>query len=265
MEALQFARLDSPVHRLMPPTKLLFVFLYWLTALITFNISVLIFLCLLSLSIYPLAHLPLRILKPILTIMSGVFLIFLVANGFMYYQGETPIFYFFKWPFTVEGLIFGISVCLKIISVILMIPLLTMTTTLPKFMAGLAKLKLPYKFIFTFGVAMRLVPLVMSTYFDILAAQRLRGHDLSEMNYFKRLVKGYVPLFVPLVLTLLRRTSDMDIAIESRGFGAPVQRTYLEDITPRPLDFVAIGLGLSVFGGIVYYLMTYGGLTMITK
>ncbi len=249
----------------MPATKLLFVLLYWLTALITFDIPLLVGLCLLSLALYPVARLPYRILRVIMTIMAGVFSIFLIANGFMYYKGETPLFYLFKWPFTLEGLIFGFSVCLKILSVILMIPLLTMTTTLPKLMAGLAKLRLPYKFIFTFGVAMRLVPLITSTYFDILAAQRLRGHDLSEMNYFKRLLKGYVPLFVPLVLTLLRRTSDMDIAIESRGFGAPVERTYLEEISLKRLDVITILLGLALFVGIFIYLLQTRGVTIITQ
>ena len=119
----------------------------------------------------------------------------------------------------------------------------------------MAAIRLPYKFIFTFGVAMRLVPLVTSTYFDIMASQRLRGHDLSQMNYFKRLIKGYVPLFIPLVLTMLRRTADMDVAIESRGFGAPVVRTYLAEIRPTRADLFALGLAIVAFGGIIAYLL----------
>lgn len=254
MEALRLAQLDTPVHRLSPLTKLLIMLLYWGTALFTFNIPVLITLIILALILYPLSHIPLRTVKTILTIMSAIFVIFIVINGFMFYGGKTPLFYFFKWPFTIEGMIFGFAVCLKILSVVLMIPLLTSTTTLPKLMAGLATIHLPYKFIFTFGVAMRLVPLVTSTYFDIMASQRLRGHDISEMNYFKRLVKGYVPLFIPLVLTMLRRTADMDVAIESRGFGAPVTRTYLEEVRPKRSDVIALGLAGIAFASIFVYL-----------
>jgi energy-coupling factor transport system permease protein len=257
MEALRLAQLDTFIHRLNPLTKLFIMLMYWGTALFTFNIPVLLVMIALALVLYPISHIPLRILRIILTIMAAIFVIFIVINGFMYYGGKTPIFYFFKWPFTVEGMFFGFAVCLKILSVVMMIPLLTSTTTLPKLMAGLAAIRLPYKFIFTFGVAMRLVPLVTSTYFDIMASQRLRGHDLSEMNYFKRLIKGYVPLFIPLVLTLLRRTADMDVAIESRGFGAPVKRTYLQDIRPTRADAVALVLSLAVFGGIFYYLFTH--------
>jgi len=254
MDALRLSQLDSPVHRLNPLTKLFIMLLYWGTALFTFNIPVLLTLILLTLPLYPISRIPLRVLRVILSIMVGIFILFIIINGFMFYGGKTPLFFFFIWPFTLEGLVFGFAVCLKILSVVMMIPLLTMTTTLPKLMAGLAALKLPYKFIFTFGVAMRLVPLVTSTYFDIMASQRLRGHDLGEMNYFKRLVKGYVPLFIPLVLTMLRRTADMDIAIESRGFGAPEKRTYLEEMRPSRADIAALALALVVFGGIFTYL-----------
>lgn len=256
MEALRLAQLNTVVHRLNPLTKLFIMLVYWGTALFTFNIPVLLVMILLALVLYPISHIPLRTIRIILTIMAGIFVIFIVINGFMFYGGKTPLFYFFKWPFTLEGMLFGFAVCLKILAVVMMIPLLTSTTTLPKLMAGLAAIRLPYKFIFTFGVAMRLVPLVTTTYFDIMASQRLRGHDISEMNYFKRLIKGYVPLFIPLVLTLLRRTADMDVAIESRGFGAPVKRTYLEEIRPTRADWIALILSILIFTGIIFYLVT---------
>jgi energy-coupling factor transport system permease protein len=257
MEALRLAQLDTVVHRLNPLTKLFIMLIYWATALFTFNIPVLFFMSAMALLLYPIAHIPLRILRGILVVMAPIFVIFIVINGFMFYGGKTPLFYFLGFPFTLEGMMFGFAVDLKILTVILMIPLLTSTTTLPKLMAGLAAIRLPYKFIFTFGVAMRLVPLVTSTYFDIMASQRLRGHDIAQMNYFKRLIKGYVPLFIPLVLTLLRRTADMDMAIESRGFGAPVKRTYLEEIRPTRADFMALALSMVVFSGIFYYLYTH--------
>jgi len=256
MESLRLAQLNSVVHRLSPLTKLFIMLLYWGTALFTFNIPVLLVMTALALVLYPISHIPLRTLRIILTIMAAIFVIFIVINGFMFYGGKTPLFYFFKWPFTLEGMFFGFAVCLKILAVVMLIPLITSTTTLPKLMAGLAVIRLPYKFIFTFGVAMRLVPLVTSTYFDIMASQRLRGHDISEMNYFKRLIKGYVPLFIPLVLTLLRRTADMDVAIESRGFGAPVKRTYLQDVRPTRSDVFALVLSLVIFAGIIYYFLT---------
>jgi energy-coupling factor transport system permease protein len=271
MDALRLSRLKSPIHTLNPLVKLLVVVLYWLVALITLNPLVTGSFIILAVCCYPLSRLSLSTVRILLMILIPIFIIFIIFNGFLYdiggaaaygsRSGGTVLFTLWKWPFTLGGLWFGVRVDLKILSIVLMIPLFTMTTSLPKFMAALAKLKLPYKFIFTLGIAMRLVPLIISTYQDILAAQRLRGYDLSEMNYFKRIVKGYVPLFIPLVLTMLRRTSDMDIAIESRGFGAPVQRTYLQDITPTGRDWVIL-TGVILFFGLVFtYIFFWGGLS----
>ncbi len=184
MEALKLSRLSSPIHRLNPLVKLFTVALYWIIGLITLNPLVHGLLAIVSICIYPLAHLSIKTVRILLLILAPIFLIFIFMNGFLYDVGgsqiyglggshKTVLFQFFKWPFSLEGVIFGASVDLKILSIVLMIPLLTMTTTLPKFMAALAKLRLPYKFIFTFGVAMRLVPLVTSTYFDILASPAL--------------------------------------------------------------------------------------------
>jgi len=263
MLALRIAQLDSPINRLNPLTKLILVLIYWGTALLTFDIRVLAFLCLISICIYPFSRIPFfRVMKRPLFVMFIIFMIFITVNGFMFYGGETPLFYLHKWPFYLEGLLFGIAVSMKVLSVLLVIPLLTMTTPLPKFMAALSKLKLPYKFVFALGMAMRLVPLATATYFDILAAQRLRGHDLSSMNYIKRLVSGYVPLFIPLVLTMMRRASDMDIAIESRGFGAPVQRTNVEDLSFRRNDYMAIALALIMIIVVAYYLVRIGGMRL---
>lgn len=260
MLALRIAQLDSPIHRLNPLTKIILMIAYWATAMMTFDILTLAILSVISLCIYPFSKIPFfRVMKRPLIVMSIISIIFITINGFMFYGGETHLFYLYKWPFTLEGVLFGVAVSTKVLSVILVIPLLTMTTPLPKFMAALSKLKLPYKFVFTLGMAMRLVPLTTSTYFDILSAQRLRGHDHSEMNYVKRLFQGYVPLFVPLVLAMMRRSSDMDVAIESRGFGAPVQRTNVEDLSLRTIDYIAFVLAIIVMGAIIYYLKVIGG------
>jgi len=277
MDALRLSRLKSPIHTLNPLVKLLVVVLYWLVALITLNPLVIGSFIILAICCYPLARLSLSTVRILLMILIPIFIVFMIFNGFLYnIAGTSPggegsagasraavtvLFTFWKWPFTLEGLWFGIRVDLKILSIVLMIPLFTMTTSLPKFMAVLAKLKLPYKFIFTLGIAMRLVPLIISTYQDILAAQRLRGYDIGEMNIITRLIKGYVPLFIPLVLTMLRRTSDMDIAIESRGFGAPVQRTYLQDITPTGKDWIVLSGVILFFGLVFIYIFFWGGMT----
>ena len=120
----------------------------------------------------------------------------------------------------------GIAIGLKILTVVTVIPVLTATTPMPVFMVDLAKTRKPCKGIITLRMAFRLVPLVYTSYKDIIEEQQLRGHDLKSMPFFKKLAKGYIPLLVPLIVTLLRRSGDLDIAIELCGFGGQEERIY---------------------------------------
>ena len=140
---------------------------------------------------------------------------------------------------------------LKILAVVTIIPILTQTTPMPLFMAALSKARLPYKIVFTLGLAFRLIPLVTLSYKDIMETQALRGHDFDKMNIIQKILKGYIPLFIPLILTLLRRSADLDIAIESRGFGAQVERSYLYDIGMKSRDWIFLSLFFIIFAGVL--------------
>jgi energy-coupling factor transport system permease protein len=246
----------------MPITKLVAVLLFWLTALLTFDLYALGSMIFVALVLWVIARVSLRSLKPVLILTSLIFLIFVTLNGFTFYGGKTALFYVFGRPFWREGVLFGVSICLKIFAVVTIVPMLTLTTPMPMLLAALAKLRLPYKVIFTLGMAFRLTPLVSQTYRDITEAQKLRGHDLKRMNIIKRLTKGYLPLFIPLVLTLLRRSGDLDIAIESRGFGAPVERSYLVDVRMTWRDWLFLAVFLVAFAGVAYLAFFGGGVRM---
>jgi energy-coupling factor transport system permease protein len=197
---------ESFIHRLMPITKLIAVILFWLTALISVNIAAMILMIIVALMLWVIARIPLKPMKPVFISTGFILIIFSLLNGFFNsFQGKTALFYVFGFPFWKEGLLFGIAIWLKLLSVVTIFPVLTLTTPLPLLLASLAKLKLPYKVVFSFGMAFRLTPLVGQSYKDISESQILRGHDLNKMNYIKRLYKGYLPLFIPLMMTLLRR------------------------------------------------------------
>ena len=319
---------ESFIHRLSPLTKLFAVVLFWATALVTFDPTLLALMICVSLIIWVFAKMNLRNLRPLLMLAFMVGVVMITFNGFAFWNGKTALFVvpILGWEFWYEGMIFGLSIVLKIFAVVTIVPLLTQTTPMPHFMAGLSTLKLPYKVVFTLGMAFRLVPLIGMSYKDITESQTLRGHDVKTMKLSKenerirkwvsraglllaalgvilflgsrqlqwdvsptgfiitavvgvvvyllsmvaailpRLTKGYIPLFIPLILTLLRRSSDLDIAIESRGFGAPVKRSSLVDIGMTWRDYVFLVFFMGAFVGIIYLVVFGGGLrqAMIT-
>ncbi len=251
--SLAHARLTSPIHRLHPVTKLLVVLVFWFISLGSFNPLVLIAIILAALALQRVARIPARTFGLLCLTLLPIFLILTLINGFTFYNGQTAIFRVAGAAFTVEGVLFGVTISLKILSVVAFIPIVTFTTPMPRLMAALALLRLPYKFVFTFGIAMRFTPLVAQTFRDIVAAQRLRAYDLEAMAWPRRVVRGYLPIFLPLILTLLRRSADLDIAIESRAFGAPVKRTYLQALTFGRLDALFMALAAAALVGIILF------------
>lgn len=250
---------ESFIHRLSPLSKLAAVLLFWATALLSFDMLSLGVMILVAVIAWFVAKLPLSSFKPILIVTGIILLIMVTLNGFLYYGGEEVLFRVFGAAFYKEGLLFGIVIGLKILTVVTVFPVLTATTPMPVFMAGLAKIRMPYKVIFTMGMAFRLVPLVNTSYKDITEAQQLRGHDLKDMPFFQKLAKGYIPLFVPLIVTLLRRAGDLDIAIESRGFGGQDERTYYSQVDMTWRDWIFLAAFLVTFGFVLYLLFFGGG------
>lgn len=263
MFATQVKGTESFVHRLNPITKLIAVVLFWITALFSTNPIPLLLMIGISLLLWVIAKMPLKPLQPVFISLAFVLLLFTILNGFLYYRGETVLFRVFGAPYYLEGAMFGLSIWLKIVAIVAIFPVLTLTTPLQQLLAALAKLKVPYKANFSLGIAFRLTPLVSRTYKDIIEAQLLRGHDISRMNFFAKLYKGYLPVFIPLVMTLLRRSADLDVAIESRGFGMPKKRTYLAEVKFTKLDFIFLAVFLVAFAFVVYLIIKGGDLSMI--
>ncbi len=248
MSVLQFVNRRTLVHQLSPLTKLFVVACLWTVSLISVDLVVLSIVIAGCLLVWVLARIPLGGFKLVLSVVAGLGVLFVLFNGFFYFRGVTPLFHLFKWTFTLEGMLLGIAVTAKIASVVTAVPILTMTTPISRLMAALDAIKVPYKFNFAFGMAMRFVPLVQETFENIRDAQRLRAHDVDAMNLVDKIRKGYVPLIVPLFLSLLRKSQDMDVAIESRAFGAPVKRSNMQDISLHRWDWVFI-VGVVVFCG----------------
>lgn len=242
MNALVYINLDTPIHRLNPLTKIFIVGCLWIASFSSSNLIVMTSVVLFCVLLWVIARIPLSGLKVLIGVVAFVGFLMIVIQGFFYLGAETVLFTVFGKPFMAEGAIYGFTMAVKLLSVACAIPILTMTTPVSPLMAALASLKLPYKIIFVFGTAMRLTPLVQETYETIHDAQRLRGHNIKQMNIFEKITKGYLPLFIPLLLSLLRKTSDMDVAIESRAFGAPVQRTYLDDVRFKGFDYLAMAI-----------------------
>jgi energy-coupling factor transport system permease protein len=122
--------------------------------------------------------------------------------------------------------------------------LFAMTTD--PFDTGLSLYKngLPYKIAYMFAFALRFFPLIQEELFVIRSALQARAYAMMTTSNPITVVKGMATAVVPLGVGALRRSQDIALAMERRGFSFPTQlgtkRVIFRDIRLRFWDYVII-------------------------
>lgn len=254
MSIVEYVPGNSIFHRMSAVTKLIFVVAFFIVIMVFFKTTSLLILLAVMVILWRTSKLPMKFLKLLMVLVVSTGVAFLIIQGFLYDPpGGTyttiftvplpPIILGGKniWDLTLEGVLFGVAMTIKMMAVIFVFPMVIITTAITDFVAGLTKLRVPYKFSFTLAIALRMVPQVNSSFEIIQDAQKVRGIDLEKLSLLKRL-RVYVSLLVPLILALLRSSDTMDIALESRGFGHTTKPTSIDDTSLRTIDYVTLAV-----------------------
>ena len=165
---------------------------------------------------------------------------------------------------TVEGLLYGLTVIFRTVTLVLVIPLVIFTTELDELIVGLVRIRVPYKVAFVLASTLRFVPLFLGEIQGIVEAQRLRGLEVERMSLMQRL-RIYSRIAVPLILGALVRSQQIEVVLASRAFSGSPERTYLHEVSMRPADrAVLAGAGALAVGAVLARLFLglgrFGGL-----
>ena len=246
---VQYIPGESAFHRLDPRSKIIFMLLVtgvifivqnlWVAGAILFTLILLWFL----------AGLPLSILKGLGQATAGI-MAFLVVVQALLYPGETvlvrPIIPSLvpliggAGRITLEGILFALLLSLRLMAMVILLPLVTITTPMHLFLLGLVRMGLPYRLAYTTTTALNLIPILQAEANTIADAQRLRAFRVFEKGNFLEKLKAYPALVTPLVIGAMRRAQLIAVAMDSRAFGATKDRTYIQDIQMRPMDWAFI-------------------------
>jgi energy-coupling factor transport system permease protein len=166
--------------------------------------------------------------------------------------------------YTLEGAAYGFTVLLKSFSLMLVVPMVVLTTETSQMVVALIRMGVPYKLAFVFSATLRFFPLLMSEIQSITEAQRLRGLDLASMGPLKR-VSIYSQMAVPLILGALLKSQQMEIALQSRAFSGGKDRTYLHTSSLSLSDYlVVVLLSFGLVGFVfAYYRLGVGSFAWI--
>lgn len=169
---------------------------------------------------------------PISTILRASLLIFGVASLLgLFHLFVTPgsqiLFRFGPLVATQEGLTKGLGFFFRLSIMVTASFMLIWTTDIRELMVGLVYLGIPYRYAFAIFMALRFLPVVQQEVDAVKAAHAIRGRaSSSPIQHRIRLWQRY--LFT-VIVNGLRKAESTALAIESRGFGAFPDRTFVKE------------------------------------
>jgi energy-coupling factor transport system permease protein len=116
---------------------------------------------------------------------------------------------------------------------------------------ALIQMRVKFEFAFAMSMAMRYVPTLGQEAYAIMDAQRARGVELDKGNLIKR-IRNIIPIIVPLIIVSIRRALSIAESMESRGFGASENRTYMEMLRFRKRDWAVVLSSLLMLSLTIY-------------
>jgi energy-coupling factor transport system permease protein len=263
-EILQYVHKDSLFHRLHPGTKVLFVLVVSLFAILSTQILALvaIFLAILLLAWISRLHKELfqqmtliivmsaiLILITVFTMPAGPVLGYLIPTGVPLIGGSFPV--------TIGGLEYGVVLTLRFAILITAVQLFVISTQPRDLVHAMERIRVPPDYTLMFIIALRFIPTLQIEGKRIHEAQLARGYNPGQ-GFLGR-IRSVAPVMIPLVSNALARSNVMGLTIDLRGYRSRIHRRHREMIMGR-LDHAAIALLLvfSAFYGTILVLMFSG-------
>jgi len=248
----------SPVHNLDPRTKIISLVLYMVGLFLVNNFAGYLFVTFFTIGIIVLSSISivtiLKGFKPLVLIIS----LTLVLHVFMT-EGQI----IWQWGFlkiTSEGLRQGIFMALRLVYLVSITSLLTLTTTPIALTDGLEKVlkaffvPIAHELAMMMTIALRFIPTLIEETEKIMKAQMARGADFESGGLLSR-AKSLIPLLVPLFLSSFRRADELAMAMDARCYRGGEERTRMKQLVMGSGDFFAyliivVFLGVSIYSRI---------------
>lgn len=243
----QYYPTDSVIHKLDPRVKLVGTIVY-IISLFAFRSWVGYVLATLALAaVIKISKVPFKFMIRGLKAIVVLLLITVIFNLFLT-PGETLV-QIWKLRITKEGVVTAVFMIFRLMYLIIGSSVLTLTTTpnhltdgLEKGLNPLKKIKVPvHEISMIMSIALRFIPILLEETDKIMKAQMARGADFESGGLIKK-AKNLVPLLVPLFISAFRRSNDLAMAMEARGYRGGEGRTKMKPLIYKNRDKIAYGV-----------------------
>ena len=147
---------------------------------------------------------------------------------------------------TEPALIRGITSATRIGCLATVWYILMFTTQQRDIVRALVKMGVRFDFGLTVAISLRFFPTFSATIGSIMDAQRARGLEFGKGGLTKR-TRNYVSVLIPAIVSAMRTADGLSWALQSRAYGARMDRTYLRDFKMGWSDYVALAAVVLVF------------------
>lgn len=158
------------------------------------------------------------------------------------------------------GVIFAAFLITRILILISISSLLTLTTKptdlnngLEEVMKPLKRLKVPTEEIsMMISIALRFIPTLLDEANKIMKAQASRGVDFQE-GTLRQKITQIISLLIPMFIISFKRADDLANAMEARGYYPGKLRSKLVEFHYRPVDYVVMVVVVLLIPGVIYF------------
>lgn len=249
----------SPLQKLDGRSKLIFLAVIFSLVLLFSHWAYILGLLGLVVLVWWIARLPFQMIRDLFKFFLVIAIVILAVQIF-FYPGITNLLRIsnpipaigFSGYITLEGILFGVAMVLRLVVIMIVAPLMVMTTPLPDLMLALVKFKVPYRFAFIMTTALSLLPSIQNHAGIIQQAQLCRGITYEGAGRFFAKLRASVSLLVPLILGTFRDSQTLEIAMSSRAFGAPIKRTYLLESHFGVGDYFVLAFAILLMAGGIF-------------
>ncbi len=165
----------------------------------------------------------------------------------IFYGEGTPLFNIGFITITKEGINNSIFVAARLIMLVIVSSLLTLTTLPTDLTDAIERIISPLKLFkvktheisMMMTIALRFIPTLIEETDKIMNAQKARGADIESGNLIQR-IRALVPILIPLFVSAFKRAYDLAIAMECRCYNGGDGRSRMKILKVGTIDYFAI-------------------------
>ena len=188
------------------------------------------------------------------------FLLFLLYLACVYlslvYLKYPNVFYTYELNIFDKGLETSLFVFFRLITIVFIATILTLTTKPEDITLGIEYLLRPLKVIkvnseeiaLIITIALRYIPTILDEAYRIMDAQASRGADFKSGNIFRK-VRIIVSLLIPMFIISFERSDELADAMLSRNFVPGKEKTKYHILKWKVADTISLIISFILLGG----------------